>query len=343
MTGIIYLDIAIGVIFILLIFSLFATALQEAIAGLFRWRGAALTIGLKRLLEDKFEDFWTSPLIEPLKGPQFTFMTGTTGKRAPSYIPPEIFAKAILDRLELSGKSPRELLAAIEAKPKAERSPIENRIRAVVTGVEGKVSDAEKAVADWYDNTMDQVSGWYTRRAQFVLFFIGFFMAVVTNTDLIAYAKELRGNETLRQALVLQASEIAALEDLDDVRENLGIADPASGTADQTPQDIAADIRNRLAALTAKMDATGARAGWSHCSDGGFSWSCLWDTVLGRNGSSPFLGWLLLAAGVMLGAQFWFDLLKTFVSIRSTAKPVSRPVATQGGSARNAAPPSQTG
>ena len=34
-----------------------------------------------------------------------------------------------------------------------------------------------------------------------------------------------------------------------------------------------------------------------------------------------FLGWLLTALAVSMGAPFWFDLLNKFIVIRSTVKP----------------------
>jgi len=34
-----------------------------------------------------------------------------------------------------------------------------------------------------------------------------------------------------------------------------------------------------------------------------------------------FLGWLLTALAVSLGAPFWFDLLNKFIVVRSTVKP----------------------
>lgn len=325
MTGIIYLDIAIGIIFMLLVFSLFASAIQEAIAGIFGWRGKALAAGLKRLLQAEFDEFWTNPLIEPLQGPSLTFNDKEGGRRKPSYIPPEIFAKAILTQFGLAGKAPSDLLTTIRNDPKLRDSPMGKRIQAVVTGVEGGVAEAEQAIANWYDTTMERVSGWYTRRAQFILFVIGLFMAVSTNTDMIAYAVELREDDSLRQSLVQKAEEYAALDDLDDVRARLGIPGLSADEA-ETAREVTGEIRKRLASLTAELDQTGVRAGWEHCASEDTWIECLMDTINPWGDSypdipNPLLGWLLLASGVMLGAQFWFDVLKRFVSIRSAVAP----------------------
>ena len=46
MTGLVYLDIAIGVIFLVLVFSLFAGAIQEAISAIFNLRAKSLREGI---------------------------------------------------------------------------------------------------------------------------------------------------------------------------------------------------------------------------------------------------------------------------------------------------------
>lgn len=53
MTGFALLDVAIGVIFAFLTFSLVASSMQEALASIFNWRGRMLRRGLFRLLENE--------------------------------------------------------------------------------------------------------------------------------------------------------------------------------------------------------------------------------------------------------------------------------------------------
>ena len=327
MTGLVALDIAIGIVFTLLIFSLFATATQEAIASLLRWRPAALRVAVRNLLGERFKEFWEEPVIESLKGPALTFIGGGFGKHDPSYIQPEVFAKTFLAFLEkelkLSNRSPKQIVEQIRKK-EDNASGMEKRALAFLTGVEDTAEAAEKAIAQMYDSTMNRVTGWYVRRTQFVLFFIGLFMAVATNTDLVKYGRDLARNDALRAQVVQKASEVAALEDLDEVREHLDIPRDKS--------DIS-ELDDRLKTLTAELasdlDEIEARTGWNHCAkepeDAGFTWSCLkWTVGLSddapyaeaKQPPNPLIGWLLLAVGVMLGAQFWFDVLKRFVSLR---------------------------
>ena len=355
MPGLVYLDIAIGVIFLLLVFSLFASAIQEAISGLTGWRGRNLRRGVHWLIEGlaehktrdqagsrDFDGIWNSPLIASLQGPPavgpslgrwaifeiWAFFQPSKAKetetnRPPSYIPPETFAKAILgflrDNKRLTGFTAAEIDTLAQ-------SPhlLDKRIAAVLHGIENEQAKAEKAIAEWYDNSMARISGWYVRNTRMVLFWIGLSLAVTTNTDPLRYATELRENAALRAAVVNQASQVAALEDLEAVSSTLGIA--ATAEAKKNLKALTEEVRAHSAQLGEQLSAIKADAGWGHCgageTQGRLSWSCFWKTVSGGSDiPSPVIGWLLLSFGVMMGAQFWFDLLKSFVSFRSVGAP----------------------
>lgn len=143
MTGTGMLDAAIGVIFVILGFSLVASALQEALAGVLNWRGRMLRRGLFRLLEGAAaadlvdlpfpggrmrratltQAVLADPAIRVLHGPAGVLSrlwervagrgrdggasrVGGLG-RLPSAIPAESFARALVDtlvrRVDLSG------------------------------------------------------------------------------------------------------------------------------------------------------------------------------------------------------------------------------------------------
>ena len=112
LTGIVLIDIGIGVIFAILTFSLIASALQEAIAGLLNYRGEHLRRGILRLIRQAEigKLVLNHPLIAGLKGPknmvqklaQILFMWGDAAQdtdRMPSSIPKASFARALLESL----------------------------------------------------------------------------------------------------------------------------------------------------------------------------------------------------------------------------------------------------
>ena len=352
MTGLVFLDIAIGVIFLLLVFSLFASAMQEAISAIFNLRAKSLQEGVRRMLGDidgvaegkrDFEAFWNSPLIESLKGPtnavqRWVDWGSEKGKRNPSAIPTDLFVKSVLlevrKQLDNSPAEIADLVEALRAKAAAGTAgPMITRVAAVLDGIEAKAEDTaaavERALAGWYEGNRERFAGWYIRRTQWILFVIGLVLAVITNTDPIRYGIELRENDALRQQVSLMAEEVAALEDLEDVVNKLVPEATAPAGDQKTLAEIRQDVLDRSAQLSSKLDQIGAAAGWTHCGDSGLTWGCFVDTVdywsdqraeWSENGISVGytpIGWVLLAIGVMLGAQFWLDILRRFVSIRS--------------------------
>src|SRR6266516_1626328 len=121
MTNMPVLDVAIGVIFMYLLLSLIVTTIQEALAGLGKWRARNLFDAVARLLEDPkltgtgwaglATDVYRHPLISKLcKG---ALGTGTNPKtfgeenkaNLPSYIPSRTFALALLDVLRDKAKA----------------------------------------------------------------------------------------------------------------------------------------------------------------------------------------------------------------------------------------------
>ena len=374
MTGLVYLDIAIGVIFLVLVFSLFAGAIQEAISAIFNLRAKSLREGIFRMLgsdESEFQKFWKTPLIESLKGPTWAILRifdgkSEKGKRNPSAIPTDTFVKSILFRvreelddvspsdaaafltaLRERGKQERAKLKALDAKMDAARkagkpvpepgvdelpNPLVLRVDSVLEGVSEQADEIETAIGRWYHETRDRFAGWYIRRTQAILFIIGLSLAIMTNTDPIRYGIELHSNDALRTKVVQMAEEVAAMDDLQDVAKKL---DPTSSTLqdDASLQDIQKNIVERSSALSDRLEELEASGGWSHCGDKGLSFRCFGQTIWYFSDArkrwkeeakvtatvvtySP-LGWLLLALGVMLGAQFWMDMLNRFVSIRS--------------------------
>ncbi|RMF41684.1 MAG: hypothetical protein D6754_00420 [Alphaproteobacteria bacterium] len=331
MTGMVYLDVALGLIFTVLIFSLLASAVQEVLAGLFSWRSRALRAGVARLVGEKFGTIWKSPLIDSLRGPGFGFpapAADSPGKRDPSYIDPKIFASALLDGLGLAGKSPA---AIVEEMHRLERngtaSDIHRRLAAVLAGIEAGAAGAEAAIAQWFDAAMERVTGWYVRRAKFVLFFIGLALVGFTNTNLFAIGEQLLADEGLRARLVAEAEAVAEFDTLDEVRARMGLG----ATEQLGPEDLvawSAAVKGEIAARRAALEATGVPTGWARCNAAGEPqeggpFHC--GFVDWREGIVSVLSWLAMAALVTLGAQFWFDLLKQFVAVRSAGVRALKP------------------
>lgn len=324
MTGLLYVEVAIGLIFTVLVYSLAASVIQEVVATALSWRSAALREGIRGLVGETFEAFWNRPLIESLKRRPFGVFRpiavnakppAAKPLKDPSYISGAIFAKALLEMEGLAGLTPAEirhrlnpLLAA------AEPTALVQRINAVVAAAGDTAAEAEQAIAAWYDQSMERVSGWYVRRVKLTLFVIGFAMAAATNTNLFAEAQDLLANDAKRARLVALAEKATTGE----LADTLAILDlPQNELAGVAPDELAKAyraLRTFSAELEAVLARTEAPRGWSGCDDRPCGFGTLWD------GAASLVAFVLLGLLVTLGAQFWFDLLKLLVSIRAAGK-----------------------
>lgn len=286
MTGLQALDMAIGIIFIYLILSLACTAANEIIAGLFDLRAENLKTGIRNLLTDSFkpglEDrFYDHPMIRNLSRHK------SKGKK-PSYITPRTFRLVLLDLVApAEGDGSRKLE---NIRRNIERLPDDSSIRKTLLIL---LNDAEDDPAhfhfnieEWYNNSMDRVSGWYKRKTQIVTVILAFVVSFGFNADTFQIARSLANNPAMRQAIVQQARE--------------------------TVKNHQALSEHDFKEIKAALDKTGLPFGWKNG-----------EVELLKKGD--FASWLAKLAGLLittlaisLGAPFWFDTLNKIANIRST-------------------------
>jgi hypothetical protein len=60
----------------------------------------------------------------------------------------------------------------------------------------------------WYNETQDRATGWYKRKIQFMLFWLGFIVAAIFNVDSIRIAKLLAKDKDARDQLVTMSIEL---------------------------------------------------------------------------------------------------------------------------------------
>lgn len=314
-----FIDVGIGTALLFLFMSLIATALRELIENWMKSRSRDLERGIKELLqEDKntgaTATLYNHPLISSL-------YKGTYGEKdgdLPSYIPRQNFSAAILDIIAKASETGAPLSFGRLTQALA-NTPTPNAVeRVVLTTLSSAKSDLDAvrtALEDWYDGTMDRVSGWYTRRTGKILFALGLLAAILLNVDAITVVERLTRDKTLRAAMVAQAEKVI----------------PANPT-----QPEAGTAAGSFAKLTSDFQQIGFPIGWvSH--DGALrpgpqlcrpalpskaedlpGTTC---DATGLNIVPIFFGWVITALAIMLGAPFWFDVLNKFMIIRSTIKP----------------------
>jgi hypothetical protein len=368
------LDVAIGLILLYLILSILASALNEILSNLFQWRSAFLVNFLERLLEDPelirtfFQD---TPLALHLELPSPATTGGTTPatmpqrvragvmgfrnrlallREMPSYIKAEDFAQSIFDMMRAlrnaqTGEQSARGLSLEEWKGVVNNAKMPANLRNVLTSVLDKAQDdisttsseldkVRKNLEDWYDRSMDRVSGWYKRRTQFALFFIGLALSVIFNLDTISIANRLLQNPALREAIAAQAQ--AEAQHLSASAPNFVL----TPTAVLTPQPGATPVAPTPAAVASvqpgsvevvrqnisivhdlqdELNQLNIPLGWPdpNMPDPGQGVQLMWWVT-------KALGLFITTLAVYQGAPFWFDLLNRITNLRSAGKPPER-------------------
>ena len=83
-------------------------------------------------------------------------------------------------------------------------------LRPLLDAANHDIDAFRKAVDDWYSSVMDRASGWFKRRAQWILFVVALLVAVALNLDTIYIGRQLASDAQLREMAVQLGSRIAA-------------------------------------------------------------------------------------------------------------------------------------
>lgn len=331
------IDVAIGMCLIFLMASLICTGIQEGFEGMLKMRAADLAKGIRELLNDPegsgiVKALYDHPMIYSLFKGEYD---PSKHKNLPSYIPAESFSSALIDIVARGGlqqpNSPYPTPGAglvptvAQLRSAVQTLPSERLQRALLVAIDqakGDMDAVKTNLETYFNATMDRVSGWYKKRTQIVLFFIGLVMAGALNIDAIYIANRLGQDKALRQAVVSQAEKM--------VPDNTQAT--ASGLADLQKKSFE-QLRGQLIGI-------GLPVGWSwpprqytNCEPGKVDvkpgteqTGCPTDTLFSGDhkvftGAYMIVGWLITAFAVMLGAPFWFDALSKLMTVRGTIKP----------------------
>jgi hypothetical protein len=289
------IDVAVGMIFAYLLLSLICSAVSELLERWMKNRAGDLEKGLRELLNDPdgttlvtkiYDHGMISGLFKGEYDPKAKDMSNL-----PSYIPSRNFALAVLGLLGAEGSAAGSIEGFRAAIDKVENLRVKNALAAMLQAAAGNVDKFRENIENWFNSTMDRVSGWYKRRSQMTVFVLGFIVAGAMNVNSISIANDLWVHKAQRDALVSSAQGYL-------VNHSDGLKGTDSG----------------LEANIDKFKKYGLPIGWN------ISWP---DDRWGR---SRFvfvclLGWLITACAVSLGAPFWFDMLNKIIVVRSTIKP----------------------
>jgi hypothetical protein len=234
------LDVSIGIIFVYLLLSLICSAANEAIEIFLKKRSTDLERGVRELLginkaskSELVKNLYNHPLINALFLGDYensrirTKWRYIVGTKLPSYIPARNFSLALMD-LIMRGKSTADVKSeaktAIPAtSPAAEdslstlRSSLKNlgnpqlqqALSALIDAAGNDMATVRANIEEWFNSSMDRVSGWYKRRSQLIVLVLGFVVAIAVNADSVIIAKRLSSDRALRESLVSAADAYA--------------------------------------------------------------------------------------------------------------------------------------
>jgi hypothetical protein len=333
------LGVVIGLAFVYLVLSLVCSGITELINNILNLRAKNLEKALGRLLSDEAAlRLYESRLIRALS---------SSDRKKPSYIPPRTFSLAVLstfvpDALDAAAQ-PRTPDTRARITQAIEQVPIEQireSLRTLWVSTEHDIDRFRSSIEHWFDDTMQRASGWYTRKAKFVLLLVGLAVAVGVNVDSFVVGTALWRDPTVRAAAVDAATAAVSQSTATTVAggatttttpaggsETTATTTVASGSAAPCPTSVnpsTAPSAGEAAASVSCLDQLSLPIGWTFARG----------DVRRVPGGFPFvgrlLGWLITGAALSLGASFWFTALSNLVGLRTSSKP---PPPTTGGSA----------
>jgi hypothetical protein len=252
---------------------------------------------------------------------------------------------------EAGSSTPADPLKAL--RDALQNFPYPKARNALLPLIDAAGNDAVKArqnIEDWYNASMDRVSGWYKRRAHKFILLFGFIIAVLVNADSMALVRALNSDKSLREVVVAQATQYMKEATSPSPTPN-DVAKPTgdTSTAGAKPPAAPAQTSAQTKAATSpghppicdrepnspqckyeksldQIQSLGLPMGWD-ATDADRTWPGvrLWQPDIWSNWRKQmrlhWIGWILTAFAISLGAPFWFDMLNKFIVVRGTVKP----------------------
>jgi hypothetical protein len=310
------IDVAIGLVLMYLVLSLFCTTLNEFIANLLKLRANTLRDALTELIDnpDLKTLFYNHGLIDgskvaasggdakPLSEPNAVAAgPGAAGHdHHPSYLAGRDVAMALIDSVVyLKNKDPNlipNVTAVADAVKSLPPSNIRDAMMSCLAVVENDIVKLRAEMTSWFDSAMDRLSGSYKRNLQTISIIVGLILAVAFNADTLDVAKSLWMDPATASAISQSASQFISSNA---AKPQCG--DDAGAANCDLKEMNSLDQTLRVFPL-----------GWTALPGSGLAWFY------------KIIGLIATAIALTLGAPFWFDLLTQFVNLRgSGTKPKS--------------------
>jgi hypothetical protein len=218
------------------------------------------------------------------------------------------------------------------ALDRLKNAPLGPTARRLWEAAEGDIDKFRTTLEGYFDGEMKRLSGVYRRSIRVVMVGLAIIVAVACNVDAVGLARNLWRNPDGRAALVAQADALTspstggaasgspANPDLAKIQDECKKAAPPDDAVINNPEDAAKAFNDVRHCVT---DALNAQSGldvidnalWVSPS----GWYHQWFTGEG-DWLLHLLGVAATAVALVLGAPFWFDILKRLTGIRRTTQ-----------------------
>ncbi|WP_291912108.1 hypothetical protein [Chitinophaga sp. CB10] len=348
------IDVALGLVFIYLLYSLFVTILQEMIARALGLRARILTKGLRRMLDEDrrredlgyfgkftfftwfyekgwsvvhyFKPFADAPVLKKFyDSPSIRYLGENTASSRPAYINPATFSQTIVHLLRNSTAArdtdSATVAAALEENSLGLGKNTLTHIRNLFADAQQDIPAFRIQLENWFNEAMQRASSWYRKHCQTWLLVIGFMVAGIFNVDTIAVAKILLKDKTVRQEMVQLASSHSygygpAMDTL--MEHRLLYKDSAFLRNDTSLKAFVGDTAVIGVYAMLRNDAGEARNVLGIHREFSPAHPYGLSHPYQSNGWLVIAGWAITAMAISLGAPFWFDLLGKVVKFRNT-------------------------
>jgi hypothetical protein len=338
MSGFPILDLVVGIIFVYFLLSIISSSGVEIILTGMKARSKLLEEWLFKIFDKTITqpDGTKLSLGQAIMDHCSVTALADSGN-ATSYIDAKNFTSAILEKISFDPENPKsvakdinEIIAALEKtsllSTEFQRvlliyaNEAKDSYKSLTKKTAGEIELFRRKVENWFDSSMDRITGTlkkrYSRPATFILAII---VTVSLNADSIALARYLYSNPAARTKIAMQAYNVTndspLIMQVQQIKTNADTSSTGAMNTEKFKNNMIKkikDIDQAKQGLNDVMPLTW-KAGELNDEDGKFS---------GRLLFSKIAGLLVTILAVMMGAPFWFDLLNKISNLRGTgAKP----------------------
>lgn len=252
--------------------------------------------------------------------------------RKPSYIPGGTYAAVFAESvLGMTCAEMRNAPALVKARIETLPDPLKSNLLTLLDNAAGDPARFIAGIEPWVEKTWQRAAGWLRRRLNPRMFFVGLAIAAATNADTVRMFQVLTRDATMQEALVQTAGRLATQgkgKSLDQVlcpapaAKTSGKPAAKGDSTDEGTTDPPAEPQTPCSELEAAkrfaLDVS-PLLGWEpdlKRFDGEQgTWAAVW-WFLGK-----ILGLFITAGALLMGAPFWFDMLKKLISVRQSLRP----------------------